>query len=388
MKLGILASHPIQYQAPLFKELARIWDVKVYFAHRATPEDQAAAGFGVSFEWDLDLLEGYTSQFLKNISKHPNTGTFWGCNTPEIEEHIRREKFDAFIVAGWNLFSYWQAVFACRRLHIPVCVRGDSQLNTPRSLRVLILKRFTYPLLLNMFDGFLVVGTRHREYLRHYGVPEHKMFCCPHFVDNDRFYRDSRMSEEEKANMKRALGLDKNLPTIIFVGKFIPKKRPMDLLLAAKELQAQGILIQVLLVGSGSLEPSLRSYAKQEGLKVVFAGFVNQRELPKYYGISDLLVLPSDGGETWGLVVNEAMACGTPAIVSDQVGCAPDMICKGLTGMVYTYGMALELAQSIKNMIRPKQEYQQVTWEVVHRHSVGVALEGIQKALFADLTSK
>ena len=120
LRIGWLASHPIQYHAPIYRELARRCDLTVFFAHRQTPAGQAAAGFGVQFEWDVDVLGGFSSVFLENRARQPGSHHFLGCNTPGIGEEIRRGRFDAFVVSGWSLLSYWQAVLACRRLGIPV----------------------------------------------------------------------------------------------------------------------------------------------------------------------------------------------------------------------------------------------------------------------------
>ena len=122
MKLGILTSHPIQYQAPLFRELARHVDLTVYFAHRQTPAAQAEAGFGVAFEWDVDLLSGYRHEFLENVAQTPDTGRFFGCDTPSVRQRIAEGNFDAFLVMGWHLKCFWQAVFACQRAGVPVMV--------------------------------------------------------------------------------------------------------------------------------------------------------------------------------------------------------------------------------------------------------------------------
>jgi len=115
MRIGVLTSHPIQYQAPYFRALTKRADLHVFFAHRPTAEQQGS-GFGRSFNWDVDLLSGYSYTFLRNKAKNPGTNSFFGCDTPEIKEVIRTGHFDAFIVSGWFLKSYWQAVRACKRL--------------------------------------------------------------------------------------------------------------------------------------------------------------------------------------------------------------------------------------------------------------------------------
>jgi len=337
-RIGFLVSHPIQYYAPIFRELARRCDLTVFFAHRQTPEQQARAGFGVAFDWDVDLLSGYDSRFLANVARQPSTDRFAGCDTPGIADEIARGKFDAFVVPGWALRSYWQAVRACRRLGVPVLARGDSQLVSQRKSVVRLAKALAFSHLLRRFDGFLYVGQRNREYLRHYGVPAERLFFSPHCVDNDAFAAAS-------SGIRRAEGRRR----VLFVGKLIGRKHPADLLHAVTQLGDE--TVQIAFAGSGELEAELRKIAASSSIHADFMGFVNQSELPAVYASADLLVLPSDGQETWGLVVNEAMACGIPAVVSNVVGCGPDLIEAGRTGATFAFGDTAALATAIRNVL-------------------------------------
>lgn len=349
MRLGVLATHPIQYHAPLYRALAERLDLEVYFAHKQTAQGQAKAGFGVAFEWDVPLLDGYSYQFLENRAKEPDVSNFWGCSTPEIADIIARERFDAFLVNGWYNRSLWQAMRACWRTGTPLLVRGDSQLRTPRSLPFRLAKEAFYRAFIPRFDGYLVVGQRAREYYEYYGAREERMHFVPHFIDNA-WFRERAVDEDPQA-LRAELGVDSDTALLLFVGKFIPKKRPADILRAARHLQDRGQAVQVVLVGSGELEGELRDTARALDVPVHFAGFKNQSELPFYYVGADLLVLPSDGGETWGLVVNEAMACGLPAVVSDAVGCAPDLIDSGETGEMYPLGDVVALSRALERAL-------------------------------------
>lgn len=337
-RIGFLISHPIQYYAPIFRELAKHCDLTVFFAHRQTAEQQASAGFGVAFDWDVDLLSGYDSRFLTNVARQPSTDRFAGCDTPGIAEEIARGGFDAFVVPGWALRSYWQAVRACRRRGVPVLVRGDSQLGSQRNSAVRIAKALAFSHLLRRFDGCLYVGQRNREYLLHYGVPAERLFFSPHCVDNDAFAAASSGIRRVQARRR-----------VLFVGKLIDRKHPADLLHAVARLRDEPV--QIAFAGSGELEPELRQIAAAASVDADFLGFVNQSELPAVYASADLLVLPSDGQETWGLVVNEAMACGIPAVVSDAVGCGPDLIEAGKTGATFAFGDTAALAAAIRNVL-------------------------------------
>jgi glycosyltransferase involved in cell wall biosynthesis len=376
LRVGVIVSHPIQYHAPWFRELAKEIDLYVFFAHRPSAKEQGV-GFGESFIWDVDLLGGYRQRFLENKAASPSVSHFLGCDTPEIAEIIRRPRntnnrqrakaFDAFIVGGWNLKCYWQAIRACRRAGVPVLVRGDSQCDPNQSWFVRTIKRFVYPAMLIQFNGFLSPGKRNREYLLHYGVPEGKIFFVPHFVDNERFAAQAEVLRPSRLALRKAWNIPEDALVALFCGKFVPKKRPMDLVKAAQLLLEHNpeFKLHLLFVGSGELGSELRANCNvvfdvdapppnnREQITdnskpaASFPGFLNQTEVSQAYVAADVVVLASDYRETWGLVVNEALASDVPAIVSDAVGCASDLIVEGQGGFVFRLESATELAQKL-----------------------------------------
>jgi glycosyltransferase involved in cell wall biosynthesis len=345
-RIGFLVSHPIQYYTPFFRELAGHCDLTVFFAHRQDATGQGQAGYGVAFDWDVDLLSGYESRFLTNVARVPSTQSFAGCNTPEIADRISESRFDAFVVPGWSLRSYWQAVRACRRARVPVMVRGDSQLAGQRGGAVRRVKGAVFPHLLKQFDACLYVGQRNREYLEHYGVPAGRMFFSPHCVDNDAFKRGSDAARE--AGSRGAPGGRKR---VLFVGRLVESKRPLDVMQAVSKLVSAGMPLELVVAGAGELSSRMEEAARAGGVDARFLGFVNQSGLPSVYGSSDVVVLPSTAVETWGLVVNEAMACGVPAVVSDAVGCGPDLIEPGVTGAVAPLDDVPALAAAIASVL-------------------------------------
>jgi glycosyltransferase involved in cell wall biosynthesis len=402
MRVGILVSHPIQYYTPLFRELARRLDLSVLYASRGSPKQQASAGFGVEFEWDIDLLSDYQHAFLNNVARRAGTNSFFGCDTPAIADVIARDKFDAFVVFGWYLKSHWQAVRACKRHNIPVLVRGDSQLQSPHSTVKKWFKHGSHRLALRQFDGFLSVGKRNREYLLHYGAPAERIFFSPHFVDNDWFAKQAEEVRSQRSEIRRRWRIPEDAFCVLFCGKFIPKKRPLDLAKAAQLLISNNRLpnIHLLFVGSGELGSELRSNCSvafdaesptsdlrpptsETKPSASFAGFLNQSEIPQAYIAADVLVLPSDGSETWGLVVNEGMACGLPAIVSDAVGCGPDMIDEGRTGFTFAFGDPDALEKrlvEIGGLRRGKQNFADALRRKMNVYSVEAAVQGTLRA--------
>lgn len=347
MRLGIITSHPIQYQAPLFRKLAEKVDAHVYFSHQASLNDQAEAGFGVGFDWDSDLTGGYSHSFLQNVSRNPGIVEFDGCDTPDVGRTLAADRPDVIVVFGWHFKSYLQAAKAARRLGIPVMVRSDSHLDAPQPLVKRLIKSIVYPLFLRQFDIFLPTGFRAAAYLRHYRIPDARIRIVPYCIDIEAFRLGAKEARSRRHQIRADWGVRTDELVVLFVGKLIGLKRIGDLLEAAGVLIRSHRAIRVIIVGAGTLEAQLRRQALDFKLPVTFVGFVNQSRLAEFYVGADLLVLPSES-ETWGLVVNEAFACGLPAIVSDKVGCAPDMIRVDLTGRVVPMGDSQRLASAIE----------------------------------------
>ncbi len=181
-RIAIVASHPVQYHAHWYRELAQLADleVEVLYCHRATPEDQRESGFGVSFEWDVPLLGGYRHRFLTNVSRSPGVSEFSGTDVPELRGIIIHERFDAVVVSGWHTKSYWQAIRACWASGTPVMVRSDSHLHEDRPALKRILKWLPYRYFIRRFDACLAAGIWSRDYFLHYGARPERVFIVPH----------------------------------------------------------------------------------------------------------------------------------------------------------------------------------------------------------------
>jgi glycosyltransferase involved in cell wall biosynthesis len=344
----LITSHPIQYYAPLFRALALRLDLVVFFAHRATTSDQAKAGFGIEFDWDVDLLSGYAHEFLHNVATRPALDRFSGCDTPEIRKRFREGQFDAVLVQGWYLKSLLQAVLAAKFQGLPLLVRGDSHLGTPRSALKRTAKSALYPAFFRLFDAALHVGARSRAYWTRYGYPTTRLFFSPHCVDAAWFA--ARATEQARAELRARLGIRSEAKVALFAGKLVPFKRPLDIVAAAARLKAGGRELCLLIVGAGPLESEMSAAARTFGVPIHMLGFCNQTMMPKAYAAADVLILPSEGQETWGLVANEALACGRPVVLSDAVGSAPDLAADSTAGRVFPVGNVEALAAAIADV--------------------------------------
>ena len=389
-KLAVISTHPIQYHSLWFQAMASRpeLDLRVYYCHQATPREQAGAGFGVEFDWDVPLLEGYPYNFLKNVADSPGEGKFGGFDTPEIKEIIRRHEYDAVLVNGWHYKSAWQAIWACWKSKVKVMVRGDSHLHTPRGTAKRAVKSFTYRCFIPRFDACLAAGQWSREYFLHYGALPERIFLVPHSVDHKRFQIEAELLELRRSELRKENDLGENAIVFMFSGKFIPKKRPMDFISAIERAVRSNPRIEGLMVGDGPLRARCEELARERRVPIRFTGFLNQSQITKAYVVSDALVLPSDGRETWGLVVNEAMACARPCIVSDQVGCGPDLVIPQKTGAVFPLGDVDALANSIVQLTGNPERMISMGIDARSRlmsYSVETAVDGIVESLAATL---
>jgi glycosyltransferase involved in cell wall biosynthesis len=344
-RVAIVVTHPIQYYAPWYRALARVVDLEVFFCHRQTSEGQAAAGFGVAFDWDVPLLDGYQHRFLTNVSRRPDVGTFFGCNTPELGGLIERGGFDAVIVHGWSTQSYWQAIRACWRTKTPVLVRGDSTLNMARPGWWRAVKTPIFRAFIPRLDGYLIVGSRSREYLQRYGADPARCFAAPHAVDNAFFAAAAERLRPSRVELRRAFGLPPDAFVPLFVGRFVERKRP-DLFVDAVTRAAGGRRVVGLMVGDGPDHSAIEASIRAGNAPVKLCGFLNQGEIARAYVAADLLVVPSTW-ETWGLVVNEAMASGLPCLVTEGVACAGDLVVPGESGSVTPVGDVVAMSTAI-----------------------------------------
>ena len=344
LSVAVVTTHPIQYQVPWLRMLAQAPDIDLHVFFGMLPNaSEQGKDFGVAFEWDLPLLDGYAYTVLDNRAKSPSLIEFSGCDTPTIGAELERGRFDAVIVNGWVAKMCIQALWACRRRGIPCIVRGEVNGIRLRPA----WKRAGHRVLLGQYAALLAIGVENKRYLRERGVPQHKIFDTPYCVDNERFSAAANSFRQgDRGALRARFGLEPNVPTFLFSGKFVDKKRPMDLVAACRTLvRDRSSRCQVLMVGDGPLGPALREAAS--GLPIQFAGFLNQSEIAAAYAAADCLVLPSDSGETWGLVVNEAMACGLPVLVSSEVGCGADLVISGETGDFFPCGDVPALANRI-----------------------------------------
>lgn len=353
-KIIYILSHPIQYQSPLLKKMADSaeFELKVLYLtdHTLGGKDKQ---FGVNVQWDTPLLEGYKYEFIKNNSPKPAvSGSFWGLINFGILKKIRKEKADIVIVHGWAYCTNWLLFLFSFRLKAKLWMRAESPLNQELLKRpfVLALKKFILKLFVfRKVDAFLYIGKQNKAFYKFFGVPERKLLFAPYAVDNDHFRNEFEKYKNSRLSIRNELNIPENAYVYISVGKYMSKKRPLDIILAFQKLQDPTSFL--IMLGEGALREQMEHKIQKENIQnVLLTGFVNQSKISSFYIAADSLVLASTVGETWGLVVNEAMNFDLPIICSDMPGSAYDLIEHNQSGFVFKTGNVDELAAYMKEI--------------------------------------
>jgi glycosyltransferase involved in cell wall biosynthesis len=386
LRLASLVSHPIQYQAPLFRALARHPDVDftAVFLSDHGVKPTLDPGFGRVIAFDVPLVEGYRSLFVRNRALRPHTQTFFGAVNPGLASVVARERFDALWVHGYAQASNWIGFAAAGCLRIPFLIRGDSQLLVQRPLPVRGARRLVLAALFRAASAVLYIGEQNRRFYEWFGVPDDKLFFAPYSIDNTFF---AERAEAARANGRRGalrarIGAGPQDIVLLVVGKLMGFKRPLDVVGALARLDRRAIAV---FVGDGELRGAVEQELAASGARGIVTGFVNQTDLPEWYAAGDVAVLASDF-EKWGLVVNEAMACGLPVVASDLVGCAPDLVRDGESGAVFRARDPEALAASLRLLIEQpalRMRLGEGARQLVARYDVATAADGIVAAAAA-----
>jgi len=393
-KLAVIASHTIQYQTPLFKKLAVSGDVelKVYLCWDFGMKESYDSQFRQKISWDIPLLDGFDWELLKNISPRPSSSYWWGEINPGIIGALKKGHYDGLLVYGWNFATSWFAFITAIIYGIPLFIHGENPLHQElaKSPVKIFLKKKILGWLFYRASGVFYIGEENKKFYRFYGVPEEKLFFAPYSVDNERLMKEAKRLRFKREEFKAGLGIPLENVAVLFVGKLMAKKNPMDLLKAYENLNKKYKIqnISLIFVGDGELRKELEFYVRQNNIpQVHFAGFKNQTELPKYYSLADIFVLPSGAGETWGLVVNEAMCFNLPIIVSDVVGCGSDLVKQEKNGYVFPLGDIEKLAQYLKDLIKDgkkRNSFGKKSFEIIQGYSHEKDIRGILSVLKND----
>jgi len=326
LKLAIIAHHPVQYQAGIWREVNKIKKIEseVYYCEKIGVELSREPEFDVVWKWDIDLLSGYKSKFLKNINLSIFGRIFSRINYT-LPFDLYRDNCSVILISGYEIITSWLALFSAKILGLKTVWRGEAILkNTDkdRSVKARIKK-----IILNMFfsqcDVVMFSCSANKDYLEYFGVEKRKLFPIYCSVDNDYFQNEKKKYTGKISEIKKETGIDDDDFVILFVGRFTERKRLIDLIEAINNIQNQNIVL--LFVGDGPLKNDMEKLSSKYIIKTIFTGFKNQSEISKYYIISNLFVIISDMDPS-PKVLNEAMNFALPVIVSNMCGTASDLV--------------------------------------------------------------
>ncbi|HEX4957155.1 MAG TPA: glycosyltransferase family 4 protein, partial [Lacibacter sp.] len=355
-KLAIITSHPIQYNAPLFRLLTerKKVAVKVFYTWGQTKEGLVYdPDFKKAFRWDLPLTEGYESVFIENIARNPGAGHFNGIQNKDLIPAVLHYQPDALLVYGWSFQSHLQLLRYFKG-KVKILFRGDSTLldEPPGFSFRKLARRLFLKQVYKGIDYCLYTGKDNQAYFLKHGIKEHSLKYAPHAVDNDRFFDHEGAYAKAAAAWRAQLQIPADAIVFLFAGKLEPKKDPLLLIECFQQLKADNI--RLIITGNGVLEEKAKQMAGDD-VRILFLDFQNQQQMPVLYRLGDIFVLPSKGpGETWGLSVNEAMACSRPVLVSHQCGCAKDLVQDN--GSIFEAGNIHSLKAAMNAFLLSKNE--------------------------------
>lgn len=390
-RLAYLVSHPIQYQAPLLRLISAEPDIDltVFYCSDLSIRQYHDEGFGQAVQWDVPLLDGYRHEFLPVIGRTDRL-SFWRPLNHGLARRLGKGNFDALWIHGWGYWSHLRAVSSAKRRGIKVLMRGESGLHLTTQGRLKQgLKRILMHYLVANVDAFLTIGEHNRKYYLHHGAAPERLFSVPYSVDNAFFQEKAASASPGRERLRTLLDLEPGRPIILYASKMIERKRPADLLEAYVRLSPDGRREPhpyLLFIGDGELRPELEARAVRLGWgSIRFLGFKNQTELPAYYDLCDVFVLPSIQ-EPWGLVVNEVMNASRAVIVSDEVGCAHDLVKSDINGRIFRAGDIDGLHSALASVLDDPEKTRlmgQRSLEIVNHWGFREDITGLRRALEA-----
>ncbi|MES2597877.1 MAG: glycosyltransferase [Verrucomicrobiota bacterium] len=383
--LAILETHPVQYHAPVWRRAAESEGVPLHVIYGG---DFSVRGyedreFGTSFQWEADLLAGYSHEVLQPASADYESVTAVG-----VEAALDRMKPAAVLALGYHHPLDRAALSWAMKRKIPLLFRGETS-DAPHSkrrwwralLRDVMLRR-----LYRHCSACLYLGERSLQHYKRLGVEEERLIHSPYCVDTSAFQVDDAARDALRPLTRKQAGIADDAWVVLFSGK-LSRRKGVHLLLETLKSLPEDLRrrVHLVYVGSGEQRQELEAaFAHAPDLRCHFAGFVNQSGLSAWYHAADVLVLPSLELETWGLVVNDALHHGVPAVVSDAVGCAPDLIASWRTGEVCQAGNAGALAYALERCaswsVQDPAATRRHCRELAGRYTITQAAAGVREA--------
>jgi glycosyltransferase involved in cell wall biosynthesis len=372
-RLGVVFTHPTQHHGPLWRKLNEQLGLSVevlYLSDENQGSGDRDLGSG-SQAWDVDLLSGYKYEYLPDISGKVPSKQQKSLLNPGLIERLVPENFDAVFMQSFVNYSYRLTALLCKLRGIPLIMQNDATIMSDgrysRSRRVAMA--ILYPWMLNLADYWLSCGDHNEIHLRHYGVPDEKILRGCHPIDGERYEQSITQNQDEILKIRQELGWDADTVIYGFAGKYIDRKNPFEFIEAIAKAHQRNPRIRGVMMGGGELESEINQRIAALQGEVLNIGFVNQAKIPLYYAAMDVFVTTS-WIDPHPLVVSEAMASGTPPILSDRCGNwgYNDTVRHRYNGLVYRCGNANALMDAMLEMAdgEIRQQYSQKSKEIFY----------------------
>ena len=330
VKLGVLITHPIQYFQPVFEELSssNTINTKVFFGCKAGLKQYYDEEFRRIISWNSSPTNGFESQFITigaNTEKLSGVRGCWaGIRAAQaiMEWEADKVMIFAYTPTFITTATIWLKLFGKKSL----ILRADATDGAfKRSKLKQLARNILLPIYYLMFDLVIAIGSESEDHYQQRGVPETRRRKA--LFSSNVYFFENRI-KKMKGAWSIPLDFKDRKQTISYIGKLSRRKGVLTLLSAVMDMTQDEIRkIKLLIVGSGELDDIIKKQLRKvRDLDYDIIGFVNQQEIVEYYAKSDTVVVPSIEGETWGLVVNEALQCGCRVIATDRVGASIDLL--------------------------------------------------------------
>jgi glycosyltransferase involved in cell wall biosynthesis len=326
-RLVILTEIISPYRIPLFNDLAARAEVvpHVIFLAETDPNLRQWQIYKEEIRFSYEVLPSWRKR----------AGGYNLLLNRGVGRALKAASPDAILCGGYNYVASWQALAWARVHGVPFLLWSESNTQDMRrghALVELLKDRF-----LRLCTGFVVPGQSAANYLRSRKIKQERISTALNAVDNELYARAAADARWNAIKFRREAGLPERY--ILFVGRLVREKGVFDLLAAYARLEPTFRRhLGLVFVGDGVARAALQEQAAAISPgTVIFSGFAQREQLGPYYALAELLVLPTYS-DTWGLVVNEGMACGLPVIVSHKAGCAADLVRENWNGALIAPG--------------------------------------------------
>ena len=384
IKLFYFAPHPVQYHVGIYRELAKVdrLDFKVIYEDDFGLMPTYVDEFKSEIKWDIDLMKGYPSEFMKNYGSRSRGGFFARVNIG-IFGQIIKGKPDVILLKGYTTVSDWLVMILGLASKTKIIFRGEAVINMHNKPCLLkkIIKKLVITKWLSLCDAVMFSCAGNKKYFKYYGVPDSKLFPIPCAVDNAFFRGYESLYSRKKSAIRAKIGIPEDNLVVLFSARFTTRKRPLDLLNAISKIDNTNIT--VLFVGDGPEREIIEDFVKNNRISAVFTGFVNQSEISKYYSISDLSIVISDYDPS-PKAMNEAMNFRLPIIVSDTVGTAQDLIKDDNNGFIVGVGDIDTISSKIDFFNKNRDELTRMgqnSFDIVEKWNFIEDVKGIGQAI-------